>query len=112
MPTFTVPVRRTEIYVAEAKVEANSQEEAKKRTQELLGTEGWDGVFNEGDDGEYCDSWSEIITCEACTTGTMAGPIPGTLSNGERCDTCDIYDSDHAAVIAAIAKATPLTPTP
>lgn len=35
--------------------------------------------------------------CKACTTGTMAGPIPGTLANGERCDTCKHYASDEEA---------------
>jgi hypothetical protein len=35
--------------------------------------------------------------CEACSTGTMAGPIPGTLSNGERCDACERYENDEAA---------------
>lgn len=44
-------------------------------------------------------------TCLACTTGTLAGPIPGVLSNGEKCDTCDIYPTD-AAASAAVAKAT------
>jgi len=36
-------------------------------------------------------------TCEACSTGTMRGPIPGILSNGERCDTCERYASDRDA---------------
>ena len=35
--------------------------------------------------------------CEACSTGTLAGPIPGALSNGERCDTCQLYPDDAAA---------------
>jgi hypothetical protein len=32
--------------------------------------------------------------CPACSTGTMAGPIPGMLANGERCDTCEKFASD------------------
>lgn len=46
--------------------------------------------------------------CLACSTGAMAGPIPGALSNGERCDTCKVYPSDKAAreaIREAIAKA-------
>jgi hypothetical protein len=27
----------------------------------------------------------------------MAGPIPGVLSNGERCDSCEIFESDKSA---------------
>ena len=42
--------------------------------------------------------------CEACSTGTMAGPIPGVLSNGERCDSCEVFKSDHDAQKAAAIK--------
>jgi len=35
--------------------------------------------------------------CEACSTGTMAGRIPGILSNRERCDSCEIFESDKSA---------------
>jgi len=43
--------------------------------------------------------------CPACSSGAMAGPVPGTLANGERCDVCELYESDDAAR-AVIAKAT------
>jgi hypothetical protein len=39
--------------------------------------------------------------CEACSTGTMAGPIPGVLSNGERCDSCELFESDERANLVA-----------
>jgi ribosomal protein L37E len=39
----------------------------------------------------------EFKKCKACTTGDMAGPIAGTLSNGERCDTCDVFATDEEA---------------
>ncbi len=52
--------------------------------------------------------------CEACTSGTMAGLIPGTLANGERCDMCQIYECDDdakRAVDALIAAAPELLAT-
>lgn len=47
--------------------------------------------------------WTQV-ECEACMTGTMGGPIPGTLANGERCDTCERYGTDAAAKVAAIQE--------
>ncbi len=49
----------------------------------------------------------EFPECSACTIGTMAGPIPGVLSNGERCDACERYASDEEvreALIGALTK--------
>jgi hypothetical protein len=39
--------------------------------------------------------------CEACKDG----PLAGILNNGERCDTCERYPSDHDAVLALVAYA-------
>ena len=43
---------------------------------------------------------TKTTECIECTTGAMAGPIPGTLANGERCDTCEVYASDREAWLA------------
>ena len=40
----------------------------------------------------------------SCTTGTMAGPIPGTLANGERCDDCERFQNDDDAQAAIKAN--------
>jgi len=42
----------------------------------------------------------DTAACSACTSGTLAGKIPGVLGNGERCDVCLRYASDHAAAKA------------
>lgn len=39
--------------------------------------------------------------CGACKDG----PLAGVLNNGERCDTCEHYPSDHHAVLALVAYA-------
>lgn len=42
--------------------------------------------------------------CPVCTKGAMAGAIPGTLSNGDRCDTCERYASAEAAEQALLGE--------
>ena len=60
---------------------------------------------------EYVESLREALEaeaakCLACTTGTMAGAIPGTLANVERCDDCETYASDEEARQALIVALT------
>ena len=52
---------------------------------------------------DHTDPTAPPSECLACTTGTMAGPILGVLSNGERCDNCGVYPTDAAAAVAAFA---------
>ncbi len=41
------------------------------------------------------------VKCKACADG----PAPGVLNNGERCDTCERYNGDHAAVLELVRLA-------
>lgn len=63
MPKFTIKCRRTEIYTAEASVEADSREEAVKQVESAFLFHGWDGVFD-GDDGEYEECYSHVVRDE------------------------------------------------
>jgi hypothetical protein len=62
MATYTVKVRRTEAYTATVDVEAADHSEARTQVQNVLDSEGWDGVFPCGD-GEYDECHSEVLWC-------------------------------------------------
>lgn len=64
-----------------------------------------DGCICEEDGGAFSEVDEPAGECAACTTGDMAGPILGVLSNGERCDTCGVYPTDEAAASALAAFA-------
>ena len=60
MPSFSVTVKRTEVWIDDVTVEAESAAEAQHLIQTALNEEGWDSVFD--DDGEYSDCSSEVTT--------------------------------------------------
>ena len=60
MPNFAVTVKRTEVWIDDVIVEAESAAEAQSIIQTALDEEGWDSVFD--DDGEYADCTSKVTT--------------------------------------------------
>lgn len=58
MPIFSVTVKRTEVWIDDVTIEAESAAEAQSIIQTALNEEGWDSVFD--DDGEYSNCVSTV----------------------------------------------------
>lgn len=61
MSEFELTIKRTETYVDTIKVHAATREQAIAETQAILDEEGWDGVFVNGEEGEYQECVSQVV---------------------------------------------------
>lgn len=60
MPTYSIHLKRTDIYTAVVEFDAASEEDARKEVNEILSNEGWNEVCND-EDGDYEECFSEVV---------------------------------------------------
>src|SRR5262249_49488742 len=71
---YQVSLKRTETWLAEIVIEADSPEEARERVEQSLADEGWDSVCN--DQGNYDECTSEVTDVRPLDAEDADGPAP------------------------------------
>jgi hypothetical protein len=75
MARFEVLLERTETWLADVVIEADSPEEARERVEHALSDGGWDSVCD--DEGTYEECLSEVTEVRPCAAGDVNRlPVP------------------------------------
>jgi hypothetical protein len=82
MPKFQVSLKRTETWLADIVIEADSAEAARERIEKTLDEEGWDAVYN--DEGIYEECISEVADVLPCVAEDADGHLRHTGSAPDR----------------------------